>query len=82
MSRPNKQSCRKLRSDHIRATDMHKLLDAIRALDQAVVEISMKVYNVPRRDRAAMLQQHHRLHDIVRERLPLFLHPPERDTNC
>jgi len=81
MPRPSKQSWRKLRSDRIRANDVDKLLSAIRALDRAVVEISMKVYKVPRRDRAAMLEQHHRLHDIVRERLPLFLCQPERSSN-
>jgi hypothetical protein len=39
----------------------------------------MNVYKVPRRDRAAMLEQHRRLHDMVRERLPRLLCQPERD---
>ena len=80
MRQPNKQSCRKLRSDGIPASDLDKLLNALRALDRTVVEFSMNLYKVPRRGRAAMLEQHRRLHDIIRERLPLFLYEPERDT--
>jgi len=79
MPQPNKQSMRKLRSHGVRATDLDKLLNALRALDRTVVEISMNVYKVPRRDRAAMLEQHRRLHDMVRERLPRLLCQPERD---
>ena len=79
MAQPNKQPWRKLHSHGVRATDLDKLLSALRALDRAVVEISMSVYKVPRRDRAAMLEQHRRLHDMVREGLPRFLYPPERD---
>jgi hypothetical protein len=48
---------------------LHKFLNALRALDRTVVEISMKIYNVPLRDRAAMLEHHRLLHDKVRERL-------------
>ena len=79
MPQPNKRSWRKLRYRGIRATDLDQLLNTIRALDRTVVEISMMVYNVPRRDRAALLEQHRRLHDMVRERLPRFLYQPERD---
>ncbi len=53
MPQPDKQPWRKLRSRGVRATDLDKLLNAFRALDRTVVEISMKAYNVPRRDRAA-----------------------------
>lgn len=69
----------KLRSGSTRATDLEKLLNVFRALDRTVVEISMKVYKVPHRHRAAMLEQHRRLHDMVRERLPLLLYQPEKD---
>jgi hypothetical protein len=77
---PYKQPWRKLRSRGVRATDVDKLLNALRALDRTVVEISMEVYKVPRRDRAAMLEQHRRLHDMVRERLPRFLYESEKNT--
>lgn len=79
MAQPNKRSWRKPHSQGVRATDLDKLLNALRALDRAVVEISMSVYKVPRSDRAAMLEQHRRLHDMVREGLPRFLYQPERD---
>ncbi|HTT23509.1 MAG TPA: hypothetical protein VMG82_31565 [Candidatus Sulfotelmatobacter sp.] len=69
MPQPNKQSWRKPRFRAVRATDLDKFLNALRALDRSVVEISMKIYKVPRRDRPAMLEQHRRLHDMVRERL-------------
>jgi len=80
MPQPNRQSSRKRRSHGIRATDLDELLNALRALDRTVVEISMNVYKVPRRHRAALLEQHRRLHDMVRERLPRFLYQFERDT--
>lgn len=81
MPQPDKQPWRKLRSRGVRATDLDKLLNAFRALDRTVVEISMKAYNVPRRDRAAMLEQHRRLHEMVRERLPRLLYQSEKDTS-
>jgi hypothetical protein len=79
MPRPNKKLSRTPRSYSIQATELDKLLNALRALDRSVVEISMNVYKVPRHDRAAMLEQHRRLHDLVRERLPQFLCQPEKD---
>ena len=79
MAQPNRQSRRKLDSHAVRAADLDNFLNAFRALDRTVVEISMNVYKVPRRDRAAMREQHRRLHDLVRERLPRFLYQPERD---
>lgn len=69
MPQPNKNSCPKLRSRSSRARGLDKLLNQLRALDRTVVEISMKIYNVPPRDRPAMLEQHRRLHDLVRNRL-------------
>jgi hypothetical protein len=82
MPRPDKQTQRKLPSDGTRATNLDAFLNAFRTLDRTVVEISMKVYKVPRRDRAAMLEQHRRLHDMVRKRLPRFLYRTARDANA
>jgi hypothetical protein len=79
MAQPMKQSRRKLHSHGVRARELDRVLNAFRALDRTVVEISMNAYKVPRRDRPAMLEQHRRLHDMVRERLPRFLCQPERD---
>ncbi len=76
MSQPNRQSRGKSRSRIVRASDVEKLLNTVRALDRTVVEISMHIYKVPRRDRAAMRERHRRLHDSVRERLPRLLAQP------
>jgi hypothetical protein len=73
MSHPNNQLGRNLRSHGIRAGELDRLLNALRALDRTVVEISMHIYKVPRRDRTAMRKQHRCLHDAIRERLPRLL---------
>ncbi len=73
MSQPNRQSWRKSRSDGIRARDVDKLLRALRALDRVVIEISTRMYKMPRRDRAAMREQNRRLHNTIRERLSRLL---------
>jgi hypothetical protein len=80
MPQPHKRSPRKSPCDRIRPTNLDTLLNAFRTLDRTVVEISMNVYKVPRRDRAAMLEQHRRLHDMVRKRLPRFLYQTAGET--
>ena len=67
MPQPNKHSWRKARSRNTRPTDLDKFLSLLRSADRTVVEMSMRIYKVPRRDRAAMLEHHRRLHDVVRE---------------
>jgi hypothetical protein len=62
----NKREWRKLRALGNVAGDFDKMLKAFRALDRTVVEISMRAYNLPRRDRAAMRRQHRRLHETIR----------------
>jgi len=79
MSQPNKQPRRKLRSG-VHASNVGKLLDALRALDSTMVEISMHIYKFPSRDRAAMREHHRRLHDTLRERFPRFLYQSQRST--
>ena len=68
-----KREWRKLRALGNVAGDFDKMLKAFRALDRTVVEVSMRVYNLPRRDRAAMRKQHRRLHDTIRAGLGGFL---------
>jgi len=75
MPQPTKREQRLLSRRGFRTCDVDTFLNAFRALDRTVVEISMDLYNVPRRDRDAMLRQHRRLHDIMRKRLPRFLYP-------
>ena len=73
MSQPKKGQWQKLRPHSLQANDVDKLLHALRALDRTVVEISMHIYKIPQRDQMAMREQHRRLHDSIRERLPRFL---------
>ena len=68
-----KREWRKLRALGDVAGDFDKMLNAFRALDRTIVEISMHVYNLPRRDRAAMRRQHRRLHETIRASLGGFL---------
>jgi hypothetical protein len=78
MSQPNKQPWAKLPYQGLRAADIDKLLDALRVLDRTVLGISMEIHKVPRRDRAAMLEQHRILHDVVRSALPRLLYQTEK----
>ena len=48
-------------------------VDMLLALDRMVVEVSMQLYNVNRRERSRMRRQNRRLHAAVREHLPRFL---------
>ena len=77
MPQPKKRSWRALRTRDARASDVKELLEVFSALDRIVIEISMHVYNVPPRDRSAMLEQHRRLHNAIRQGVPAFL-PLER----
>lgn len=49
------------------------MLDMLFALDQMLVEVSMRLYNVSRRDQFTMRRQNRRLHDVVRRHLPRLL---------
>ena len=57
--------------------ELQKMLDILSACDRGVVEFSMGLYNVPRRDRVLMRQQNRRLHRALRKCLPQLLRPPQ-----
>ncbi len=78
MSQPSKHRSQSLRSRGAQISNVDRLFGAIRALDRTVVEISMQIYRVPRRDRAIMLKLHRRLHDTIRQGLPGILNRPQR----
>jgi hypothetical protein len=44
-------------------------------LDRMLVEVSMRLYNVPRHDRFTMRKQNRRLHAAVREQMPRLMQP-------
>jgi len=64
-----KQNTRRWRTQAIGEGDLNEMLDLLFAFDRAVVEFSIVLYNVPRRDKVAIRQQNRRLHDALRERL-------------
>jgi hypothetical protein len=47
-------------------SDPNKLRDILLALDRGLMEYSMRLYNIPRRDRSILRAQTRRLHDAVR----------------
>ena len=59
----------------IQQRDLNKVLEILLALDQMVVERSMRLYNIRGRDRFIIREQNRRLHDAVRERLPRLVEP-------
>jgi len=75
MTQQDQRKWRELRDQATSESDRNKVLDVLLALDQMVVELSMRVYNVPRRDQFIMREQNRRLHDAVRERVPRLAEP-------
>jgi hypothetical protein len=73
MTRQDKRKWRKLRNQVLSQRDPNQLLDDLLALDRMLVEVSMRIYNVPRRDRFTMRAHNRRLHDAVREHMPRLL---------
>ena len=58
------------------AGDSNQPLDVLLALDRMVIEVSMQLYNVNRRERSRMRRQNRRLHAAVRKHLPRLLKTP------
>ena len=75
MTSHNKKEGRKLRSQVLSPQDPAEMLDHLLALDRMLIEVSMRLYKVPRRDRFTMRAQNRRLHDAVRQHLPRLLKP-------
>jgi hypothetical protein len=66
---------RKAGQEMLHRIELQKMLDILSACDRGVVEFSMGLYKVPRRDRAVMRQQNRRLHRALRKCLPQLLRP-------
>ena len=75
MTSQNKKEWRKLRSQVLRQRDPNEMLDVLLALDSMLVEVSMRLYEVPQCDRFTMRKHNRRLHDAVRQHLPRLLTP-------
>lgn len=73
MTSHDKREGRKLRTQV--PHDPAEMLDDLLALDRMLVEVSMRLYKVPLRQRFTMRAQNRRLHDAVRQHLPRLLKP-------
>ena len=49
------------------------MMDVLLALDRMLVEVSMRLYNLPRHEQLAMRKQNRHLHHTVRQHLPRLL---------
>jgi len=70
MTQHNKRKWHTLHNQVIAGSAPKTVLDMLLALDRAVLELSMHIYDLPARDRFAMREQNQRLHDAVKEHLP------------
>ena len=68
---------RKPPTPKLHRAEIDKLLEILSACDRGVVEFSMGLYNVPRRDRAIMRRQNRRLHRALKSYLPQLLQPQQ-----
>lgn len=75
MTQQDKRKWRKLRNQVLSQRDASEMLDVLLTLDRMLVEVSMRLYNIPQRDRFTMRAQNRRLHDAVRQHLPRLLKP-------
>ena len=57
----------------LKSTDPRHMLEDLLVLDRMLVEVSMQLYNVNRRERSKMRAQNRRLHAAVRKRLPQLI---------
>jgi hypothetical protein len=75
MTSQNKKAGRRPRSEAFNPCDPAEMLDDLLALDRMLIEVSMRLYKVPQRERFTMRAQNRRLHDVVRQHLPRLLKP-------
>jgi hypothetical protein len=75
MTSQNKREWCKQHTQRFNRRDPEEMMDTLLALDRMLVEISMRLYNVPRRDRFTMRKHNRRLHAAVRQQLPRLLTP-------
>ncbi len=78
MTQQEKKNWRKLPKQVLSQRSPNNMLEVLLELDRMVVEVSMHVYNVSRRDRSTMRKQNRHLHDAVRTHLPRLMKPPRR----
>lgn len=67
-------------NSHHHGTDPRQMMDMLLTLDRMLVEVSMRLYNLPRHEQSAMRKQNRRLHRTVREHLPRLLKSSRRQS--
>jgi hypothetical protein len=82
MAQQNKPKWHELQNQVTSGSDPNTLLEILLALDRAVVEVSMHIYNLPAHERFVMREQNQRLHEAVREHLPRLREPWLLPTDC
>lgn len=80
MTSQNKREWGKQRTEGLNRRDPEEMMDTLLALDRMLVEVSMRLYNVPRRDRFTLRKHNRRLHAAVRQQLPRLLMPSRSRT--
>jgi hypothetical protein len=75
MTSQSKREWGKQHTQGFNRRDPEEMMDTLLTLDRMLVEISMRLYNVPRRDRFTMRKHNRRLHAAVRQQLPRLLTP-------
>ena len=77
MAKARSAKWRKVSGPALHKAELEKLLEILSACDRGVVEFSMGLYNVPRRDRVMMRRQNRRLHRALKSYLPQLLQPQQ-----
>jgi len=77
MAKPHTTKGRKARNPVLHRVELGNLMEILSACDRGVVEFSMGLYNVPRRDRVIMRKQNRRLHRALKKCLPRLLRTPQ-----
>jgi hypothetical protein len=75
MTSQNKREWGKPRTEGLSQRDPAEMMDTLLALDRMLVEVAMRLYNVPGRERFTMRKHNRRLHAAVRQQLPRLLRP-------
>jgi len=77
MKKPHSPKGRQLPKQYLHKIELATLLEVLSAFDRGVVEFSLGLYNLPRRDRVAVRQQNRRLHRALKAYAPRLLQPPQ-----
>lgn len=77
MAKARTAKWRKSPAPMLHRAELENLLEILSACDRGVVEFSMGLYNVPRRDRVMMRRQNRRLHRALKSYLPQLLQPQQ-----